>query len=263
MTCFLWAQNYPWLQDIDISNTLVERIPAPEGYERIPVEPGSFAEWFRNLPLKQGNPPVYLYNGEKKFNQSAHFAVINIDTGDRDLQQCADAIMRLRGEYLYSLRKYQEIHFNFTSGDTASFSKWAEGYRPRVQGNRVSWVKSKDFSTSYENFKSYMKTVFVYAGTYSLKKEMKKIPLTDIQIGDLFIQAGFPGHAVLVADMAVCKNAGKTVFLLIQSYMPAQDMHVLKNPSQGDLSQWYSLEFGPELATPEWTFQKEDLRRFR
>jgi hypothetical protein len=39
---------------------------------------------------------VLLYNGAPKFRQDVHAAVIDIDVGTRDLQQCADATMRLR-----------------------------------------------------------------------------------------------------------------------------------------------------------------------
>ena len=77
----------------------------------------------------------------------------------------------------------------------------------------------------------------------------------------MFIQGGFPGHAMLVADVA--RNAqGKRVFLLIQSYMPAQNMHVVNNPSDDKLSPWYSATDAGKLVTPEWTFERSDLKRF-
>ena len=45
--------------------------------------------------------------------------------------------------------------------------------------------------------------------------------------------------------------------------MPAQDFHVLKNPSDKGLSPWYPADFGEELKTPEWTFARGERRRFR
>ena len=52
--------------------------------------------------------------------------------------------------------------------------------------------------------------------------------ISSMQAGDIFIYGGFPGHAVTV--MAVAKNGeGKKIFLLSQGYMPAQDIHILKN----------------------------------
>lgn len=95
-----------------------------------------------------------------------------------------------------------------------------------------------------------------------LKKELKKRSLVKMEIGDVFIQGGFPGHAVTVVDMAENPKTGEKLFLLSQSYMPAQDMHILKNPGEPSLNPWYSLNFGEELATPEWTFAPGDLYRF-
>ena len=83
-----------------------------------------------------------------------HVTVINIDTGTKDLQQCADAIIRLRAEYLYSRKDFTAIHFNFTSGDKASFTSWLSGYRPIVKGNRVTWAKQANKDTSYSNFRN-------------------------------------------------------------------------------------------------------------
>ena len=70
-----------------------------------------------------------LYNGSPKGNQSAHAAVFNVDVGNQDLQQCADAVMRLRAEYLFGKGRYEEIHFNFTNGFNADYVKYAEGNR--------------------------------------------------------------------------------------------------------------------------------------
>jgi hypothetical protein len=256
-------KNYPWLGERELIATIATEIPPPAGYERVTVEANSFAHWLRNLPLKQKDTPVYLYDGRKKGNQRAHFAVVDIDTGTRNLQQCADAVIRLRGEYLYSRGRYPAIHFNFTSGDEASFIQWAAGYRPIVNGNKVQWVKRASEDSSYKNFRSYLTTVFIYAGTSSLSTELiSRKDIHEMEIGDIFIEPGFPGHAVIVVDMAENKQNGKKVFLLAQSYMPAQDIHVLKNPNNAGLSPWYNLDFGSILRTPEWTFKSSDLKYF-
>ena len=57
----------------------------------------------------------------------------------------------------------------------------------------------------YASFRRYMDVVFAWAGTYSLARELKSAALADIAAGDVFIKGGFPGHAVLVAD--VVENA--------------------------------------------------------
>jgi hypothetical protein len=44
--------------------------------------------------------------------------------------------------------------------------------------------------------------------------------------------------------------------------MPAQDIHVLKNPKSADGTPWYSTEIGDQLVTPEWVFLRSALRRW-
>jgi hypothetical protein len=258
----LYPQTYNWLDEYNKSDAIANHIPTPDGYERIKTATGTFEDWLRYLPLKKGKPPVRLYDGSKKSNQSAHYAVLDIDVGNKDLQQCADAVIRLRAEYLYSKGDYTKIHFNFTNGDKSEFAKWADGYRPVVNGNKVKWIKSGIPDFSYQNFRKYLDSVFMYAGSYSLSKELKRVQsLGDMNIGDVFIEGGFPGHAVIVVDMAV-NQTGKTVFLLAQSYMPAQEIHILNNPKDSELNPWYDLNFGEILYTPEWSFGKDTLRRF-
>jgi len=214
--------------------------------------------------LKPGKPRVYLYNGKPKDRQDVHEAVVEIDTGNRDLQQCADAIIRLRAEYLFSIKKFGAIHFNFTSGDTAPWNSWRTGERPKVKGNIVTWKKKAQSDSTYRNFQRYLNIVFSYAGSYSLSREMEPVPeINRVEIGDVFIEGGFPGHAVIVVDMAVHQESGKQIFLLAQSYMPAQNIHILVNPRDRALSPWYHVDFGKKLRTPEWTFTPDHLMRFR
>jgi len=259
----LKAQEYLWTGEYDSSCTIKNMIDLPAGYERIKVPSGSFAEWLRNLPLKKKGFPVYLYDCREKPNQQAHWQVVDIDVGDKDLQQCADAIMRLRAEYFYAGGYYDSISFDFTSGDAMPFRKWMEGIRPEVDGDIVRWIRTDDVDSSYTNFRNYLDIVFTYAGSYSLNKQLKpKENICNIEIGDIFIEGGFPGHAVIVVDVAVDKSSGKRKFLLAQSYMPAQDIHILKCPYKIPSSPWYNCDIGERLITPEWIFDKDDLKRF-
>ncbi len=225
----------------------VKSIPVPSGYERINIKKNSFGEYLRNLPLKQGDNIVYLFNGQKKGYQGSQYAIVDIDVGKRDLQQCADAVMRLRGEYLYSHKRYSEIHFNFL-GDG----------KPRYYKNYAKGNYSK------KKFRKYMDYIFAYANTASLRREMKSNnDINNIMLGDVFIQIGRPyGHAVTVMDVAINPTTNKKIFLLSQSYMPAQDIHILINPNDNVLSPWYSTDFDNTFQTPEWTFNKKDLKRF-
>lgn len=241
--------------------TKVGEIPVPEGYTRVNASANSFHSYLQSLELKQENNTVYLYNGNKKWNQNAQYAVIKMDVGNKDLQQCADACMRLRAEYLFSQQRHSDIHFNFTSGDNCPWTKYADGYRVNVSGNKVSWVKSAGKDYSYKNFRRYLDLVFSYAGTASLSKEMKTVNIADIKPGDLFIQGGYPGHAITVMDIATNTN-GKKIFMLAQSYMPAQEIHILKNFNNTELNPWYEIPTNGTLLTPEWTFKTTDLKRY-
>ncbi len=251
--------SYSWRTAAAKPETIETRFAPPSGFERVATAPGSFAEWLRGLALKSKDAPVMLFDGKSKGRQDLHAAVIDIDTGTRDLQQCADAVMRLRAEWLYGAGRQAEIAFNFMSGNPVPFLRYAKGERPNESAK--TWKKSAEPDAGYVSFRKYMDLVFAYAGTASLEKELTPVDAATVQIGDVFIKGGFPGHAVIVADMAENKLTRAKRFLLIQSYMPAQDMHVLKNLANGDGSPWYAPPTG-DLVTPEWTFSKGNLRRW-
>lgn len=228
-----------------LGNTVATRFAAPSGYIREEVSQGDFAAFLRSFSLKPADSQVFLFDGRLKSRQDVQAAVLDIDTGTRDLQQCADAVMRLRAEWLYSEKRYGEIHFNYLSDN-----------RPRY------FRDAADATYSRASFRRYMNQIFAFANTASLKRELKQVTDYAIQPGDVWIQSGNPyGHAVIVMDVAIDTLSGKRCFLLAQSYMPAQDIHILINPEDKDISPWYVM---PEsaLRTPEWTFQREDLHRF-
>jgi len=203
-----------------------------------------------------------LFDGTRKRNQTAHHVVLDLDVGAHDLQQCADAVIRLRAEFLYAAGCDQDVVFRFTSGDAAAWTRWRDGWRPRVRGSTVTWEQSAEADGSWRSFRSYLESVFTYAGSYSLERELERVAdPTRLAPGDVLIQGGFPGHAVLVVDV-VQNESGERRFLLAQSYMPAQQVHVLRNPASR-ASPWYEARASGPLATPEWGFDYADLRRFR
>ena len=253
--------RYAWLEAGARIDPLEMRLPVPHGFKRVQVAPGSFGEWLRGLPLKPAGTPVRLHDGRLKGRQDVHAAVIDIDVGKRDLQQCADAIMRLRAEYLFSIGKLGEISFNATSGDAMPFSRWIRGERASFSGNKLKWVSGGKQEANHAALRTYLDIVFAYAGTHSLEKELTPVADKDLQIGDVFIKGGFPGHAVIVVDLAV-DEAGSKRFLLAQSFMPAQDIHVLLAGQEGNGTAWYGLPGPLGLTTPEWTFPARSLRRF-
>lgn len=241
--------------------TIEQRFLVPDNFARTPVAEASFGAYLRQLPLKPPDALVHHFDGRQKRNQAAASAVINLDIGKRDLQQCADAVIRLRAEYLWQQQAYDDIQFHFTNGFLAPYRNWRAGQRIRVNGNNVSWVATGTPDPSYRAFRKYLDMIFAYAGTLSVAKELDPSTLDDIQIGDVFIQGGSPGHAVIVVDMVIQADTGEKQVLLAQSYMPAQDIHVLSRP--GSLSPWYPVsEMRGDFRTPEWTFNGGDLRQF-
>jgi len=230
------------------AKTIKDRFVEFGNYKRQELDTNSFAYYLRNLALKPFGEKVKYYNGAIKNNEGVNISVVNMKIGKRDLQQCADAVMRLRGEYLYQRKEYNQIHFNFLSdGKPRYFNDYAKG----------------DYS--YKKFTKYMDYIFSYANTGSLHKELVKVNnINDIQIGDVFIQTGNPyGHAIIVVDL-MQNPKGKKVILLAQSYMPAQETQILINPNNSNISPWYKLDNkNGNLETPEWSFTYNDLRRFK
>lgn len=216
----------------------VENIPLPSGFRREDFGKQSFPGWLRTLSIKK-DKRVFLYNGELKQNQSAQFAVLDIPVGKIDLQQCADAVMRLRAQYLYDHKRFDEISFADNHGKKYNYSP-----------------------SSGISFENYLEKVFSYCGTLSLEKQLKKVnDFYKMEQGDVLIKGGSPGHAVIIVDMAV-STQGKKLYLLAQSYMPAQDIHILKNHGNNELNPWYELNDNSLIYTPEWVFERRQLRRW-
>jgi len=270
-TCIEFSSNSITEQDTILQaiinpkgKNLESRINTPQNFVRLSAHQNSYATYLRHLPLKPYGSEVMLYDGSYKQNYNVYAAVIDLEIGKRDLHQCADAIMRLRAEYLWNQKKYDDIHFNFTNGFQADYSKWMQGYRIAINSSKVSWVKRTSPSNTYKDFWKYMEIIFSYAGTLSLSKELILVAKEDMKIGDIFIWGGSPGHAILVTDMAINPKTNEKLFLLSQSYMPAQEIQLLKNPNDSEFSPWYSLtDLTTELKTPEWNFNVNQLKRFQ
>lgn len=50
-----------------------------------------------------------------------------------------------------------------------------------------------------------------------------------MEIGDVIVEGGSFGHAEIVVDMVEQEKRGDCIFLLAQSYILVQDIHVVKN----------------------------------
>ena len=234
--------GYAWRTAAGGSETIATRLSPPAGAQRPSLPRGSFAAWLRDLPLLSSGGPVLLFDGTPKARQDVHAAIVDLDVGKRDLQQCADAVMRLRAEYLFAAHRPIAFH--------------PEPGKPRALAFDGSDRRA---------FTQYLVRLFADAGTASLAAELPSPPAdAPVEPGDVLIQGGYPGHAVLVLDVADAPD-GKRYLLIGQSYMPAQQFHVVKNFTDPSLSPWFdAATLASGLQTPEWRpFTRRDLRRFR
>jgi hypothetical protein len=228
--------------------SIESRFMTPNGFVRTVIQADSFGTFLRQIPLKNYGEPVLYYNGLAKPNKGVYVSVMDLPIGSQDLHQCADAVMNLWGLYLFSQNRLNEIQFRFL-GDNSwhNYAKWL--------GNRNS--------TSVLFF-SYMQQVFGAANTRSLFGQLHSITPEEVKIGDVLIVTGKPyGHAITIVDECINTQTGKKLFMLAQSYMPAQETQILINPNSRDLSPWYDFEtVNGKIITPEWEFSVNDLRRF-
>ena len=254
-------EDYPWMAG-RAARSIESAIAAPAGFSRVEVLADSFAGWLRRLPLSPEGTEVTLYDGRPLLDQSMIAAVVDIDTGTSDLQQCADAIMRLRAEFLYGRGLPGAIGFALLDGQPYPFSAYSRGVTPRQDGNAVRWESDRPRGASHADLRRYLDLLFGFASTRSLAKELQPVSgLSDAEIGDVFIRAGQPGHAVFIADMAMNKS-GQRLVLLVQGSMPARGIYVLNNTRHPTLGAWFDLAEGKPLTTPGYEFRSSELRRF-
>ena len=233
-----------------------QRLAPPRGYEKVKLPEGSFASFLRHLPLKEAGSDLHYYNGSVK-QRNYDGAVVDVDFGYGVADQCADAVIYLRAVWLWRTKQYDKIHFNFTNGFRADYARWAKGERIHIDKNTWKCWYSKDTGAdySYKTFRKYLNIVFTYAGTASLEKELSPITGKELQVGDVIINGGHPGHTVIVVDKAVNK-AGEAVYLLAQGYTPAQEIEIF--------NQWFCINLQVKyLETPGWYFRGNYAKRFQ
>ncbi len=228
------ASDYPWPKTEESYTPLAGRFPPPAGFQRSAVAEGSWKQWLRNLPMRRAGTPVRSRDGAiiLPANSTMLAGVVDLDIYPN--QECAEGVI--------------------------SWPKWKQGYRPHLQGNKLKFRQDAAFNASRENFRRYLEAVFAWCGTISLIKDSNPVPAHDIQAGDFFVQAGSPGHVVLIVDL-VRDQRGRMKALLLQGYIPAQLAHIL---AHGGGNPWFDLVPDQPVDTPRWgAFQWSDLRRMK
>lgn len=244
------------------SLTIKSRVNIPEGYKRVEYSKGSFEDYLRNYKLKAFGSKIINYDDTEYFWQRGHIGILDVPVPKKGLQQCADALIRIRSEYLWDSNRKDDIGFNFTSGDYCSWKKYAKGYRPKINGNKVTFHKTANADHTKDNFYNYLNLIYTYSGTLSLYNELKSVKAKDLKIGDMLIKGGSPGHIVMLCD-EVINDKGEKLFLLFQGNTPAQSVHLVKNLTDSTISPWYKLEDDAVTPVSNYTFSNSKFVRFK
>lgn len=247
-------QRYAWLagnRNFPRPDASLERrFAVPPGYQRVKVEPGSFAEWLRGLPMAPEGTPVKSWDGKETLGAADDYlaGVVAIDVGNADLQQSSDVIIRLHAEYLWSRQQKDQITYLSATKLSMPLSRWEKGQRLIASGPNVFWaVKGKPSEIDYDEFRRYLDAVFNWANSTSLSSRSTPVAdAKDLVPGDFFVQSREPNHVVVVLDLAE-KPSGERVALLGQARNPAESVHVLR---PGQATAWFSVRPPVPVMTP-------------
>ncbi len=199
--------------EVQTSKKSLSDIIVPGGYERINLEKGSFAEWMRNLPLKENNE-ILDYEGRaiNSFFYSTYAVIAKNLLFKQDLEQCADFTMRFWHDYHKETGQEEKL------------------WLPNYNGKKVYWKDWK--KAKNKDLKSYLKHFMANSNSFSLKKGLNEIKEEEFLPGDIIVQndSGGIGHVSVVFD--ICKNKDcKKLYLIGFSFMPAQECHIEKADS--------------------------------
>jgi hypothetical protein len=237
----------------------------PEGFERVYND--DYSKFLRQFPLKKNNIVKY-HSGEEKPNYDIWDAVFDYDLGTHKYHECADAVIYLYSKYNWVAKNYQNLEFHTKLGTSLKYNDYLNGVKYKGNDNWTDlindWANPKPRLNNLKNFEAWLKIVWGWANTYSIDEYNSiKINILDMRPGDFFVRS-YPnrfGHAINVVDIVVNQTNNKKMYMLSQSYMPAQETHILINPQNGSV--WYTLDEFNDIVTPEWSFTVNELKRFK
>ena len=243
---------------VNTAGTTVEtRFMLPPGYERVPAARNSYAYFLRHLRMLPYN---VTYNNDP--SESYQVSTLNlplIDNIQHDIHLC----VRLRGEYLFSQGQYDKMAFSIVIG-RIFYVPWAKGLELEIN-DKPYWTQQPSGVDRLATFQNYLSFIFYNSNINTLLLDMQSVAIHNIMPGDMFVQAGLPGGAVIVLDVAVNPTTNNRIFLLARIHKSFQMVDVLVNPKETwNGSPWYNIETGDNKITiPDFVFYKTNLRRFQ
>ena len=230
-----------------LAATVGAAYPPPTGATRTPDD--AFGAWLQALPLRPAGAPIRTHDGQPVPHDGRP---VDLPLVRGDLQQCADSALRLRAEFLRSQGRADELAFRATSGDPLPWARYRAGETPYAAGAGIRWRSADPAGQTWDG---WLTRVFMWAGTRSLQA-YETTAVDTPRSGDVLVQGGSPGHAVVVLDVAT--RGDQTLLLLGEGFMPAQDFHVEHGPASG----WWT--WGPAgVDLGHWHMPVDSLRRWR
>lgn len=228
------------------SQSIVKDIELPQGFKRIVYSKNSFADWIRNLPLKNKDANVLDYKGRvfKSREDTSVAGVVDWPVQGKRLEQCIDIIIRFYSEYLWKNNRSEELILPLPGGSSIKWKDWQNGFRPKFSGINFKLIKSGIIDSSKSNFNKFLNLVFAESHTQQFYHSYPKIATNNIQVGDFIVKKGAKGHAVLIVDLAKNEN-DDFVALFGQGDTPACEFYLL-NYKKDD--PWIPLNFSREVV---------------
>ena len=220
-------------------------IPLPaKDFHRMVIKQSSFAQWLRELPLKNPGASVLNYRGDifKTGTDTSVAFVVNLDIKGRRLEQCMDILVRLYTEYLWDVRELRNLILPLPGGYWLKWMEWKEGFRPVFRGVNVKMMNSAKPDSSYKTYKTYLNTVYSESHTQQFYHAYLPVKRTEVQIGDIIIKKGTKGHAIMIVDLAI-NEQGKKIALIGNGDTPACQFFLLNHKAE---SPWIPLNFDQE-----------------
>ena len=216
------------------TQTIESYFEIPKNYKRI--SQSDYHSWIISKKINTKDEVRYYDGRVKQGLNSVYKAKFVYDIGNKNLHHCADAAMYNQARYLFETKQYKKIVFtnNFT-------------------GKKYYYTKAFDIYNE-STFRTYIVNCWKNMGTWSLETyDTVLVNVENMQVGDMFLIGGFPGHAMSVVDI-IENNQGNKKFMLAQSFMPAQEQHILLNINDV----WFD-----SVNEIPWNFTNKDLRRFK